>query len=963
MGPGMRTTLLACAALLSFLAAGCKGDAGSDGTSCTVTDNGDGTATIECEDGTTVTVTDGSDGEDGASCTIVDNGDGTKTITCDDGTVIVTDGEDGQDGDNGNNGQNGEDGEPGENGGGAEITLHHGSAFLAEEAFINDGKFLAVATIDSVTADVAGVVTVNFTVETEDGDPVTNVPSVQANIAKLLPRTASEAWNKWVPYLYRTQTTSGLAACQAGPTPEDCWSVPDGTAGVQGTRENTGTFTNHNDGTYTYVFAKNLTTVTTPVAVSYERDRLHRVSIMMGGHDGPTATAFKDFVPDGSTVTEKRDIVLTSACKSCHGEEFHGHGGDRLLVENCVTCHDPGSVDPHSGESIDLKVMIHKIHAGSELKSIPGADGIVWDNPSTPGDESADNGEYAIWGNGNSKHDWWKVGFPALPNNCSKCHEGASQSDNYKTNMSRMACGSCHDDIDFTQTNMNAPDYHPGGNQVNDNSCGLTNCHGTFYAVATVHSPTYMDPRKVPEFEATLTMTPPANGQYYTGSEAPVVTIELEEDGVAIDHNLVAGSAQGCTPVCEVPLCPPNPKTCPDDTDGKFATTNFFVSGPRTKRMPVLTTAARAQIFSTSAGPFDLDVGDTLVVKLDQGQDLIKQDAAGTIVPGTVTVTVGASGWANIDAATPTEMAAWLNANAAFAARAIAYVQNSKLGIRSRNLGRVFALQLQSSNVATKVFGGDLLTKAPTGSTPSNKLAAQTDPTTNDPKVTRSGANITYQLDPVGDLPAGTYTVFIEISRLGRVSETVYRTPTVLEINFQVGQAAEELPPARNCSSCHQSSTGVAFVLDYPRHNKIFDDDALDQCGNCHDYQPQTFPGMSGHPTNGTWSGSRPISKRVHAVHYGSSLNYPLKTVDYSGGDPIAGRNWDITYPQDVRNCETCHPDADSSGTWATEPGRLPCSGCHDDDDTAIHMKINTWDPTPSDPWSGDEQESCTVCH
>lgn len=80
------------------------------GDSCTVADNGDGTATISCEDGTTVTVSDGTDGTEGLagmdglpgtaglSCTVTDNGDGTRTITCEDGTsVTVADGTDGTD--------------------------------------------------------------------------------------------------------------------------------------------------------------------------------------------------------------------------------------------------------------------------------------------------------------------------------------------------------------------------------------------------------------------------------------------------------------------------------------------------------------------------------------------------------------------------------------------------------------------------------------------------------------------------------------------------------------------------------------------------------------------------------------------------------------------------------------------------------------------------------------------------
>jgi len=73
------------------------------------------------------------------------------------------------------------------------------------------------------------------------------------------------------------------------------------------------------------------------------------------------------------------------------------------------------------------------------------------------------------------------------------------------------------------------------------------------------------------------------------------------------------------------------------------------------------------------------------------------------------------------------------------------------------------------------------------------------------------------------------------------------------------------------------------------------------------------------------WGGGGAIARRVHAVHNGSSLVYPLQTVGYSNGDPEVGRNWDITFPQDVRNCDgTCTALPDTSGTWATKPSRLP---------------------------------------
>jgi hypothetical protein len=100
------------------------------------------------------------------------------------------------------------------------------------------------------------------------------------------------------------------------------------------------------------------------------------------------------------------------------------------------------------------------------------------------------------------------------------------------------------------------------------------------------------------------------------------------------------------------------------------------------------------------------------------------------------------------------------------------------------------------------------------------------------------------------------------------------------------------------------------------------------------------------------------IARRVHAVHVGSSLNYPIPTVGYSNGDPVAGRYWDITLPQDPRYCDqTCHTDK-SSGTWATKQSRMPCYGCHDSDAAQAHFRSATYDPTPTNPWSGDEEES-----
>jgi hypothetical protein len=82
------TYALTCGETTVTVSDGADGADGQDGVSCTVQDNLDGTYAIAC--GTeTVTVSDGQDGADGTSCTITHNGDDTATIACDDGTSVT----------------------------------------------------------------------------------------------------------------------------------------------------------------------------------------------------------------------------------------------------------------------------------------------------------------------------------------------------------------------------------------------------------------------------------------------------------------------------------------------------------------------------------------------------------------------------------------------------------------------------------------------------------------------------------------------------------------------------------------------------------------------------------------------------------------------------------------------------------------------------------------------------------
>jgi OmcA/MtrC family decaheme c-type cytochrome len=170
-----------------------------------------------------------------------------------------------------------------------------------------------------------------------------------------------------------------------------------------------------------------------------------------------------DFRPDGAAVVvantwdKMRD---SSTCLNCHDTQtkLGAHGGSRLDLKLCVLCHQPQTVDPDTGNTVDMKVMAHKIHRGENLPSVIAG---------TP---------YQIIGNAQSVNDFSTVALPQDIRNCANCHEGTVATNKgagaavWYTNPSREACGSCHDDVNWV-TGAN----HPAGPQADDNACA--SCH------------------------------------------------------------------------------------------------------------------------------------------------------------------------------------------------------------------------------------------------------------------------------------------------------------------------------------------------------------------------------------------------------------------------------------------------------------------------------------------------------
>jgi OmcA/MtrC family decaheme c-type cytochrome len=303
-------------------------------------------------------------------------------------------------------------------------------------AYVRPGLVLQILSA-SIATD--GTIKVQFKITDPKGLPLDRdgvyTPGAVSTsfIAAYIPKGQTQ----YVAYTTRTQ----------GPSPIT------GKTAIQAGTDSGGTYEKVSDGVYNYTFR-------TKAPAGFDATATHTIGLY-GNRDlsefnlgvNLADTTF-NFVPNGSSVTVTRDVIRTVSCNKCHQDlTAHGETG-RKSVQLCVLCHQPQTVDPDTGNTVDMPVMIHKIHMGSSLPSVQAGK------------------PYQIIGFAQTVADYSKVVFPADARNCTFCHEqntGASQATAYlKPNMA--ACGACHDDVDFA-TGKN----HASLPQISNNLCG--NCH------------------------------------------------------------------------------------------------------------------------------------------------------------------------------------------------------------------------------------------------------------------------------------------------------------------------------------------------------------------------------------------------------------------------------------------------------------------------------------------------------
>ncbi|MBL0211634.1 MAG: OmcA/MtrC family decaheme c-type cytochrome [Holophagaceae bacterium] len=397
-------------------------------------------------------------------------------------------------------------------------------------------------------------------------------PNLAFALAKLIPEdltTTSKAPSKWVSYIVTSVPTTTAAAAPTRPS-----------------TDNTGTLVDNGDGTYRYTFYRDITQMKAFLDAytytglnlradlgdtTYEPNLTHRMVVQFSGNargtgsntsNGVTvATAVPlkkpinliyDFIPaTGRAVTSadaQREVVAIQNCNECHGQ-LAFHGGGRVDTRYCVVCHndqrkygfkeaavtatgyDPadvaapavGSGNPTLGQRKignaaigDFPRMVHKIHQGMELTKTGYNYANVLFN---------DIG-YSMLGGGQKM--------------CSKCHDNAAQSANWNTKPSIIACGSCHDRVNFETGENHGVDV---GGPKTDYTCAV--CHEaadikTYHMTEnlTPHNPTVAAGLKNFTYEISSAVASPTN---------VVVKFRIKADGTAV--TFVAPAASMANPL------------------------------------------------------------------------------------------------------------------------------------------------------------------------------------------------------------------------------------------------------------------------------------------------------------------------------------------------------------------------------------------------------------------------------
>jgi hypothetical protein len=275
----------------------------------------------------------------------------------------------------------------------------------------DDAPFTAVSLTVNISEPTfeSGKLTFKFAAEDQNGKALAGITDVRATLAKLVPDESSDAAN-WNSYLRMATDISSERFPDVGNV-----SLP---------TTDQGELIDNLDGTYQYTFTTDVLNALDPVTgepIAWQDSLTHRVGLeIRKSNNYSVANATFDWVPSGGDVSLSRRIVALESCNNCH-TELTSHDGNSTDTDNCVTCHNPGANDPISGESLDFKIMVHKLHQGIDLPTLSEAGNkysLFTHNGSKETIFAENDGIWVL----NNKGTRDGIHYPQDIRNCTGCH-------------------------------------------------------------------------------------------------------------------------------------------------------------------------------------------------------------------------------------------------------------------------------------------------------------------------------------------------------------------------------------------------------------------------------------------------------------------------------------------------------------------------------------------------------------
>jgi OmcA/MtrC family decaheme c-type cytochrome len=700
-----------------------------------------------------------------------------------------------------------------------------------------------------------------------------------------------------------------------------------------------------------------------------------------------------------------------SSCNPCHkgtmadGKSYMAHAApgysplgnwalDGNAVTTCKLCHNN---DGYSANTLIRKV--HAVHRGSGQL----AAGVAHPEYGAPADTTL--------------AAFTDVEFPALPSgekSCATCHKD----DKWKTNYSRMACGSCHDNVFFNNATNTASSStialapasgigKPFKSCTSNADCTTTGtvCNTTTGAcdktVACAGDADCASSFGLPS-GATCNTTSKLCTANVTGLKPRLnCTSKADCGGPWYDCDSTLGSATYGQCILKThPTVAPDPTT--PDAPGLCTGCHNGGSAPSAVEahlIPAYDTAGSLHALkiatptlyknggTAATAPAIYAVGDTLQVDFtlsandvtDWSKELYKQ------TPYTYSATLIIGG--------PTDETNRMFSSTGLAVSPGAALSSTQIGRVSCTSAGACTATLDTTKVKLKnVF--DVQNGQPSTTTIKAKSGTYTawlyvyrtynpfDSTQRYSEVANASLNFRFDAGD-GAAPAAT-----DPMRPRQVVTSAACNNCHVKLGFH-GSNSRQV--AENCILCHSNGatdSGAAYSLTNPSFpadtiNCTTDANCLYPAQQRCLTNPKTSSLQCAWVSDPTPNGTIRFPVMIHDIHTARLRANYLEQANVvpaaKNGFTLGSQTWsDTLMPQDPRNCTACHGDSGATCSKDTDcgvgqsckatkcvntsyftPSKAVCISCHDTGAAYAHASLNVY----NDPVSGQAVEACATCH